>query len=219
MKVDRDLLSRAAHELRAPVARMQAAMALLERRLGDREPRYVADVQEEIERLTRVTTDLVTLVEVESGLGPTALSAVSVAEAAARAVQQEGAGAEVCVAVDDDLRVRAHPEYLARSLAAALRVLVEQAGDAGPIVLAAEAAGDSVLVTLADVGPHLPGEALAHVFEPFHRLDPPAGRGVSTGVGLALSRSCIEACGGAVECRNREPIGVEIVLRLVRGAA
>ena len=37
--------------------------------------------------------------------------------------------------------------------------------------------------------------------------------GMRVGLGLTIVRTCVEACGGTVSCRNRQPSGLEVTLR------
>ena len=89
------------------------------------------------------------------------------------------------------------------------------AGQAGPITVSGRRQDSSVVVTVADCGPGVPEAELAQIFDPFYRLD--ASRDASTGgvgLGLAIVKTCIESCRGTVTCRNRQPSGLEVDLRL-----
>ncbi len=79
----------------------------------------------------------------------------------------------------------------------------------------AEAESGMVSLVVADSGPGVPEESLEQIFAPFYRLD--ASRSSETGgvgLGLAIVRSCVEACRGTVRCRNRQPSGLEVEIRL-----
>ena len=53
------------------------------------------------------------------------------------------------------------------------------------------------------------------VFKPFYRPELARQREKGgIGLGLAIVRTCIEACGGTVECHNRSPKGLEVLIRL-----
>jgi two-component system sensor histidine kinase CpxA len=72
-----------------------------------------------------------------------------------------------------------------------------------------------VCINVADSGPGVPEDSLEEIFAPFYRLD--ASRSQETGglgLGLAIVRTCVEACRGAVRCRNRRPSGLEVEIRL-----
>jgi signal transduction histidine kinase len=66
-----------------------------------------------------------------------------------------------------------------------------------------------------DQGPGVPADALERIFAPFYRLDPSRTRkSGGAGLGLAIARSAIEACGGTIAGRNREPRGFEVRITL-----
>jgi two-component system sensor histidine kinase CpxA len=73
----------------------------------------------------------------------------------------------------------------------------------------------AAVITVSDCGPGLAEDALEQVFVPFYR--PEASRSRDTGgagLGLAIVKTCIESCKGSVTCRNRQPSGLEVAIRL-----
>jgi len=124
-------------------------------------------------------------------------------------------GSTIQVDVDDALRVLADPEYLLRSFSNLIRNSVRYAGAYGPIQITANSESDGVVITVADHGPGLPEEALEEVFTPFHRPEFARTRETGgAGLGLAIVKSCVEACRGTVRCRNRQPKGLAVDIRL-----
>jgi two-component system sensor histidine kinase CpxA len=72
-----------------------------------------------------------------------------------------------------------------------------------------------VCLTITDSGPGVPEDRLEEIFAPFYRLDPSRSQETGgLGLGLAIVRNCVEACHGAVRCRNRQPSGLEVEIRL-----
>jgi hypothetical protein len=75
--------------------------------------------------------------------------------------------------------------------------------------------GLRVVLTVADRGPGVPGEALEKILAPFFRLDsarnPKKG---GTGLGLAIVRNYLGMCGGTVAARNPAGGGLELVVTL-----
>jgi two-component system, OmpR family, sensor histidine kinase CpxA len=60
----------------------------------------------------------------------------------------------------------------------------------------------------------LPESELERIFTPFYRPEEARARETGgTGLGLAIVRTCVEGCGGIVSCRNRQPRGLEVVMR------
>jgi signal transduction histidine kinase len=61
----------------------------------------------------------------------------------------------------------------------------------------------------------VPEHSLDKIFAPFYRIDDARNRKTGgVGLGLAIVRTYIEACGGTVECRNRRPSGLEVLIQL-----
>jgi two-component system sensor histidine kinase CpxA len=140
---------------------------------------------------------------------------VPLAEAVRSAVSRGSGGAGIECAVDPQLAVVADPDLLSRALANVIRNAVRYAGAAGPIQVTAVREGPETVVRVTACGPGLPEGELEAVFEPFYRPEAARTReGVGVGLGLAIVRSCIEACQGTVRCRSRAPAGLEVEIRL-----
>ncbi|HEX3988300.1 MAG TPA: ATP-binding protein, partial [Verrucomicrobiae bacterium] len=72
-----------------------------------------------------------------------------------------------------------------------------------------------IAIKVADGGPGVPTADLPRIFDPFYRVDDSRDRATGgVGLGLAIVKTCVEACGGTVTCRNREPSGLEVTIRL-----
>jgi two-component system sensor histidine kinase CpxA len=204
-----------AHELCSPIARINFALGVLEQRTGDENLEHVKDVREEVEHMSALVAELLTFSK--AGMQPTEVQRVPVAETARKAAARESTpDSNIHVDVDDTLRVLADPEYLLRSFSNLIRNSVRYAGSSGQIQITANNEIDGVVViTVADSGPGLPEEALEEVFTPFHRPELARTRETGgAGLGLAIVKSCVEACRGTVRCRNRQPHGLAVDIRL-----
>ncbi len=213
-------LADAAHELRSPLGRMQLAAGILERKADEAESRYVADLKEDIEMMADLTDELLVFARSDS-LPATSLGNVAIEPLIEKAVRQERReGADIQVEVAANLSALADETTLCRSVANVVRNSVRYAGQSGPIhVTSASAVNGHVLIAISDSGPGVPEEALEKIFTPFYRLDESRNRRTGgAGLGLAIVKSCMEACGGTVECRNRQPSGLETTLRLKRAS-
>ena len=212
----RRFLSDVAHELCSPIARIQTALGILEQRATDTQRGYVADLQEEVEHMSALINELLLFSKAQIGGPGKELKPVNVAETVRRVVEREASdGAHIEVHVSDELEATANPDYLFRSLANLVRNAIRYAGNAGPIVISGTNGGGEVAITVADSGPGLPEAELDQVFKPFYRPEFARQRETGgVGLGLAIVRSCIEACGGTVRCRNRMPTGLEVEIQL-----
>jgi len=209
-------LGDAAHELRSPIARMLLATEILERDAQPGARKYIGDLKDDLNIMSQLTDELLQFARAESALKTPGLMPVNVAEAAETAARREATeGAAIRIDVDPAIVVQANMEYLVRSLGNVLRNAVRYAGSQGPIQVSANRKNQDVQITVSDSGPGIPEDALDKIFTPFYRLDDARDRRTGgTGLGLAIVRTCIEACGGTVECRNRRPSGLEVMIRL-----
>jgi two-component system sensor histidine kinase CpxA len=207
-----------AHELRSPLGRMQLAIGILERKAPEEAQQNVTDLREDIDLMAGLTDGLLQVAR--SGAKPEvlALQPVNVASIVQQAARREiPSNIAFESKVDESVNVKAHPEYLTAALSNLLRNAVRYAGESGPIKLAAQNERDTVVITVADSGPGVPEDALDKIFTPFYRLDDSrTSRTGGAGLGLAIVRTSIEACGGDVVARNRPEGGLEVEIKLPR---
>lgn len=208
-----------AHELCAPIARIQVALGILEHRVAPSDRRRLQDLSEEVEQLAALVNELLQFSKLALGAKVT-LAPVNVAAAVDTAVSREsGAGAKLEVEVDESLAVVANETLFTRSLSNLVRNSIRYAGSAGPVRISARADDGHVVVTVADCGPGVREDALDKIFEPFYRADESRTRAAGgVGLGLAIVKSGIESCSGTVACRNRDPKGLEVTIRLPEAA-
>jgi two-component system sensor histidine kinase CpxA len=206
-----------AHELCAPIARTQLALGILEQRADDKNRAYVEDLREEVQHMSSLVNELLSFSKASLGAAAIQLKPVLVREAAEEAIQREStAEGQIRSEVPADLSVLADRELLVRALANLLRNSIRYAGQAGPITLSARRESHAVLITVSDCGPGVPEAELERIFDPFYRLD--TSRDAATGgvgLGLAIVKTCVESCRGSVNCRNRQPSGLEVTLKIV----
>jgi two-component system sensor histidine kinase CpxA len=225
VKHQKRFLGDIAHELSAPIARIQFALGILEQRVDSPQQTHVAALRDEIQEMSALVNEL--LAFSKAGMQPdqAPLKSVELAPIVARAISHQVPGSGAIQAdIPPRLFVMAHEPYLLRAISNLLRNALRYAGEAGPIVVSARAEtnaeGSPVTLTVADCGPGLPEESLDEVFAPFYR--PEASRSRDTGgagLGLAIVKSCVEACRGTVVCRNRKPSGLEVAISLIGAEA
>jgi two-component system sensor histidine kinase CpxA len=211
----RRFLGDIAHELCSPLARIQVALGILEQRSRPEQLQYVSDVREEVEHMSTLVNELLSFSKAQIA-GGGELVKVNVAGAVRHALERE-APDDVPVQADvaEELNVMARPDYLDRALANVIRNAVRYAGHAGPIVVSARNGQGEAAILVSDQGPGVPESELEEIFKPFYRPEFARQRETGgTGLGLAIVKSCIEACNGAVVCRNRQPSGFEVEIRL-----
>jgi len=204
-----------AHELGSPLGRMQLGVGILEERVPSELRPAVADVREEVAHMADLVAEL--LAFTRAGLLPRAATQVRVelSPLVARVLGREAAADAVALDLPAGLAVRADADLLARAIGNLLRNALRYAGRDAAITLRAYRVDTSVELVVDDTGPGVPPEALARLGEPFFRPEIARQRETGgAGLGLAIVRACVEACGGGVHFANRDPRGFRASIRL-----
>jgi two-component system sensor histidine kinase CpxA len=206
-----------AHELCSPIARMQMALGVLEQRSPPELAPRVEGVREELEQMASMVNELLSFSKASLTPEAITLERVALGPLINDIARRETGGSEADIGIEESsgLEVLADKNLLGRALGNLLRNAMRYAGDAGPISINAEPDGDGqIIVRVRDRGSGIPEEALPHILEPFYRPDAARNREVGgAGLGLAIVRTCAEACGGEVDCRNADP-GFEVAITL-----
>ena len=202
VEAQRRLVSDASHELRTPLTSLRTNVALLGRPnalRGNERKRVIADVDAEIEELSRLVTDVVDLArdgEPQLAVEDVRLDLV-VADAVERA--RRHAPAVTFTTTLEESVVRGTPERVHRAVANLLDNAAKWSPPGGPVDVAVHA--DTV--TVRDHGPGIPEEDLPHVFDRFYRATEARGM-PGSGLGLAIVRQVAESHGGRVTAERAE---------------
>lgn len=204
-----------AHELGSPLARLQVAVELLERRAAPELHPAITDVREEVQQIGTLVNEL--LAFTKAGLRPRAaeLQTVELNPLLTEIIEREGATGRVELGLVGRQFVRADALLLNRAVGNLVRNALRYGGTSGAITVKVASNSDAVLLTVTDEGPGVPKEALPRLGEPFFRPETARSRETGgVGLGLAIVRSAVTACGGSVRFFNRTPrgFGAEITL-------
>jgi signal transduction histidine kinase len=206
------------HELRTPLTTIYGAAKLLARSpRRDELESLVSDIEEEADRLHRITEDLLVLSRFEHGLIEITSEPVllqRLVPAIHSDIERRLPGAPIVLDFPDDLpAISGDSGALSQVLNNLLANATKYAAGA-PISLSARNVGDVVTVTVADQGPGLADTERERVFDLFYRSPGTAKRASGTGIGLFIVRQLVEAMGGEVHAEQNEPHGVRFVVRL-----
>ncbi len=204
-----------AHELGSPLARLQVATQILEDRADASLREQVSDVREEVQHMAELVNEL--LAFTKAGLRPrdATLQAVALDDVFAKVLAREDPATRVQRQVAAGLQVIADEPLLTRAVANLVRNALRYAGDAGTIALRSERDGDTVRIAVEDEGPGVPAAAIARLGEPFYRPEVARTRETGgVGLGLAIVRSAVAACGGEIHFANRSPRGFRAEIRI-----
>ena len=225
-RMRRDLVANVSHELRTPIGALQA---LLENLVDGVEPPDEATLRTALvqtERLGRLVEQLLDLSRLESGalaLRPAPFPVRPFLEQATRECElgETFTSRPVWLRVSvqpGDLRATGDSERLHQVISNLLENAVRHSPTDGRVWLSAHQANEGVTtIEVADEGPGIPEADVERVFERFHRVDAArAARDGGTGLGLAIARWIVDAHGGTIAVRPREPQGCRVVVELPR---
>jgi two-component system OmpR family sensor kinase len=223
MDGQRRLLHDVSHELRSPLARLQAAIGLVRQHPGNVDA-AIERVERESVRMDKLVAELLTLSRLEAGMDSWQRESVNVAELVTEVVADatfELNARPVAVAFDVHIEslqfanVTGNAEMLHRALENVVRNSVRHTPSGGQVYIAGEydAARCEVRLTVADEGPGVGTAELAFIFEPFFRGE--AAQGTSGhGLGLAITHRVIESHGGRISAANRTSGGLAVEICL-----
>jgi two-component system OmpR family sensor kinase len=210
----RRFLADASHELRTPVAALQATAETLLREQPDRPRRdqLEAELARGTQRLGRLVDDLLNLARLQANepLRSEAVDLVEVGEALVAEVSAQ-TPAHISLAHRGPARVIGDPEALTRALRNVLDNAMQATGDDGRIVVELHRSATHVRATVSDDGPGVPPDERERIFEGFVRLNGSSSAG--TGLGLAIARAIARQHHGNVTCDDCET-GARFTLEL-----
>jgi two-component system sensor histidine kinase CiaH len=221
-----EFVADASHELRTPLTILHAVADFLATDPAQPNPPLVRELRDEIERMERLTRDLLTLArsdrgELQLSLGRLDLGAFArdVASrvrilAAARGIHLEVSGAERPIVVEAD------PDRLQQVGLILLDNALNHTSRGGSITVQVGERDDDATLDVQDTGEGIPEEDLPRVFDRFYRVDASRTRGTGgTGLGLPIARALVEAHGGSLAITSRRGIGTRVTVRIPRLAA
>jgi two-component system sensor histidine kinase BaeS len=225
----RRFLQDAAHELKTPLAVIDATSSAILDGVYTPERRHIETIRDQSRVLARIVDDLRTISLAEGGnlpLRPRPQDVRAVLDSVAAGFEARAAAGQVKLSVQapDGLIVEADPDRLRQMLGALVDNALRHTPAGGTVRMVASAATAAVktgppkpVVRLAieDTGPGIPEDALPRIFERFFQADPSRSRGIGTsGLGLSIVRALAEAHGARVGAENRAEGGARLWVEL-----
>ncbi|MGY1916305.1 ATP-binding protein [Blastococcus sp. SYSU DS0973] len=211
----RRFLDDAGHELRTPITIVRGHLDVLDPSDPGDVRQTVALVDDELERMNRMVSELLLLARAEQSQFVRA-QAVDVAELTAEVFGkvrqlgdrdwQLGAVARADLLLD--------PQRLTQAVVALADNAVQHTAVGDRIVLGSRLSGDELLVWVDDTGPGVPPEDQARIFDRFARGSSGARRSDGAGLGLSIVRAIAAGHGGRVELHSRPGEGATFTLVL-----
>ena len=211
----RQFSSALAHELRTPLSALRGEMelALLRPRSEAAWRASAASQIDEIDKLTRMVNQLLTLARAESGDIPLERCAVDLGALVATVTEQlepvaQAKELDLKCSVNQPVTVTGDDGWLERLLLNLLDNAMKYTPPRGEIRVEVSREGHHARVDVRDTGPGIPADAVPHIFERFYRVDPARSPDVEgAGLGLSLAKWIVEYHQGRIEVRSEPGAG------------
>lgn len=208
------------HELRSPLARLQAAIALAERKHPLPQAEH-ARIVVELDRMNQAIGDVLRLTRLESEplSSKHLLKLDELLTTLVSDERDEATTREVDLVLENlsALEVVADPQLLRSGFENVLRNAIRYAPARSAVKVKTSLDLEdekTIVVTIEDRGPGVPSEMLERIFEPYTRLSADADDGQGSGLGLAIARRVFEAHGGRITAEIAEPTGLRVRILL-----
>jgi two-component system sensor histidine kinase BaeS len=201
----RRLLADLGHEMRTPVATLEAYLEALEDGVATLDPGTAELLHAQTRRLARLSEDIGTVSRTEEGqvrldlrtVHPEPVITVAVGSVS-EAYQTKGVRLVTDIAAGLP-ELSLDPERIGQVLGNLLDNALQHIGAGGTVTISAAASAGTggAELSVADTGDGIPAEHLPHVFERFYRVDTARDRAHGgSGIGLAIAKALVEAQGG-----------------------
>src|SRR6516165_3020023 len=216
----RELVADVAHELRTPVAVLQAGHEALLDGITEPTPDQLASLRDEVLRLARMVGDLQTLAAADAAAlhltrRPCDLADIAAAAADSLAGRFEAAG----ITLDRKLtavRIDADPRWLHQVITNLLTNALKFTPAGGRVTIAAgPTEARQAVLTVTDTGTGIPADELPRIFDRFWR-GRQAAQLSGSGIGLAVAAELARAHDGQLTVRSQLGEGTEMTLTLPR---
>jgi two-component system OmpR family sensor kinase len=230
MEGQRRLLHDVSHELRSPLARLQAAIGLAHQQ-PDKLQASLERIERESVRMDRLVGELLTLSRLEAATGQAGDELIDVVEMVDQIADDARFEAGACIEVEAALpmTVRGAPDLLWSAVENIVRNAVKHGGNGGrtddgtvaenKVELMLHPDHEQVHIDVLDRGPGIAEEHLGDIFEPFFRSNPERNNVDGHGLGLAIAKRVIENHGGRIVAVNRPGGGLRVTISLPRAMA
>lgn len=218
-----EFVSNVSHELKTPLASMKVLSDSLLSQEGMPEEIYrefLVDITTEIERMTQIINDLLSMVKLDKNSAQMIISNISINELLEQLLKRLrpiAAKRNIELIFESFRPVMADIDEVKLSMA--FNNLIENAikynYDEGWVRVTLNADHKFFYVTVQDSGVGIPEELQNNVFERFYRVDKARSRETGgTGLGLSITRSVILLHRGSIKLYSKEKEGTTFTVRI-----
>ncbi len=221
----RQFAADASHELRTPLTAIKGQVEVALQRERDHESyeKVLHAVNDEVDRMIRLTGSLLTLARADAGQLPITKETVDLGQTVTDAVGQmvpaaNAKGIELEVRPGPVIRLLADEDLLLQLMLNLLDNAVKYTTDHGSVGVTWALEDGQAAVYVSDTGAGISAEHLDRIFDRFYRVDSArAHADGGAGLGLSISRWIAEAHGGSIAAESKPGSGSTFIVRLPLG--
>ena len=225
--VRQDFVANVSHELKTPITALRGCVETLSdpvHRNSDGADRFIAMMRRQVERLTAIVEDLLSLSRIEHDAEHKRIPLESgvVCEVLRRAAQAfaeagDAKGISVEVECPGDLIAPLNAALLEQAVGNLVDNAIKYSGEHTRVVVGARLNGPNIEIMVADQGFGIEKKHLSRIFERFYRVDQARSRALGgTGLGLAIVKHIVLAHGGVVSVDSTPGKGSTFTIRIPR---
>jgi signal transduction histidine kinase len=227
------------HELRTPLTVLKGQIGVTRQQLrnaSDHRPNQAPDhtqatdpqlhrIEQSVDRLIRLTNDLLYLTQLDQGRGDCPMAAVNLTFLLEATIEQMQvlADAKSIHLVSDltpDLMVWGYADHLIRLFLNLLNNAIQHTPAAGQVQLTAQVQATTIAIAVQDTGEGIPPEHLPHLFERFYRVESARDRATGgAGLGLAIAAEITALHAGTLTVTSKVGYGTCFKVWLPRSQA
>jgi signal transduction histidine kinase len=204
----RNLIADVAHELRTPVADIQAYLEAIHDGLMPASQSNLDSIYDDITLLSRLINDLQLLALADTGrLGlirqPEDIARVVSGAVVSMRHQIDTAGLNLTLDLPDLPGIQIDGQRILQVLRNLLDNAIQHTPRGGTIAVEARVSNGDIEITVSDTGEGISPRDLPHVFDRFYRVDKSRARSTGgSGLGLTIAKRLIEAHGGKITVQS-----------------
>lgn len=214
----RQFTGNAAHELRTPLALMQAQVELFCAEHPDADAdtaSLLGLLQEQTERMTRMTKTLLEMSELRNVPCNDAIELAPMIEEVIADLTPLAEQKGIALASEGNAQTIGSDTLIYRLLFNLAENAIRYSAPNSTVQIGALAEGDRVLLRVRDQGPGIPEQYQASIFQPFFRVDKSRSRAYGgVGLGLALVWEIVALHGGSIEVEDSSESGTTMLVTL-----
>ena len=214
----RDLIANVSHELRTPLTALRAQLENVVDGVGAPDAETLQVMLRQVDRLSRLVTQLLDLSRLEAGIHPFETGDVHLAEvvdAAVAEVRLATSTDRVVIDVPAGLKVKGDGDRLQQVVMNLVENAIRHSPPEESVAVTATNGHGHVRVEVTDEGPGIADSDADRIFDRFYRADSArTSSGGGAGLGLSIARWIVDLHGGEIHAEARQPKGCRVVVTL-----